>query len=273
MKKEWVTQTENKEIKKDLIKKFKLNFLAVGLSLFGLSFGMSEKASAELLFSNESFGSTALISIEKTEPKKLINVKNNEKKTELNNKKGLNSSTTMGQNASKSLTKPPETKTTTTNPTLFKGDIKKQDIAKTAQYNPQIVGKHKKGGTCWDSAAKYHGVDPWLLYSIAYTESRFNPNAVGKNKNGTYDLGMMQINDRVWLPKLNKMGITKKMLKDPCVSIYVGAWILKQNINEFGYTAKAIGAYNSRTPVHNQRYAKKVYEAYAKFTKIYKMQK
>ena len=125
--------------------------------------------------------------------------------------------------------------------------------------------------TCWDGAAKYYNVDPWLLYSIAYVESRFNPNAVGVNKNGTKDLGMMQINDRVWLPKLARMGISKSMLKDPCVSVYVGAWILRQNINDLGYTAQAIGAYNSRTPVHNKRYAKKVYEAYAKFAKIHEM--
>lgn len=142
----------------------------------------------------------------------------------------------------------------------------------TKTYNPKIVGRIEKGDTCWDGAAKYHRVDPWLLYSIAYVESRFNPNAVGKNKNGTRDLGMMQINDKVWLPKLAKMGISKDMLKDPCVSVYVGAWILRQNIDEFGYTAKAIGAYNSRTPVHNKNYARKVYDAYAKFTKLHKIQ-
>lgn len=256
--------------KNNIIKNFKLNFLSIGLSLLTFNFGIVKEVSAELLFSNENFNSTSLISIEKADPKRIINVKNvtkiNEKTKEELKNKNLNSSSVM---AKKSEIKTQQDK----DKDKDKNSIKKQvqELPKIPQYNPQIVGKQKKGGTCWDSAAKYHGVDPWLLYSIAYTESRFNPNAVGKNKNGTYDLGMMQINDRVWLPKLNKMGITKKMLKDPCVSIYVGAWILKQNINEFGYTAKAIGAYNSRTPVHNQRYAKKVYEAYAKFTKIYKM--
>lgn len=154
-----------------------------------------------------------------------------------------------------------------------KSPLKTTLINKTTKtYNPKIVGRIEKGDTCWDGAAKYHRVDPWLLYSIAYVESRFNPNAVGKNKNGTRDLGMMQINDKVWLPKLAKMGISKDMLKDPCVSVYVGAWILRQNIDEFGYTAKAIGAYNSRTPVHNKNYARKVYDAYAKFTKLHKIQ-
>ena len=155
---------------------------------------------------------------------------------------------------------------------LKKEVVKIETPKKEIKYNSQVVGTIKKGDTCWDSAAKYHKVDPWLLYSIAYVESRFNPNAVGKNKNGTKDLGMMQINDKVWLPKLAKIGISKDMLKDPCVSVYVGAWILRQNIDEFGYTAKAIGAYNSRTPVHNKNYARKVYDAYAKFTKIHKLQ-
>lgn len=140
--------------------------------------------------------------------------------------------------------------------------------------SPRVMSQnHPQGMTCWDSAGKYHRVDPWLLYSIAYVESRFNPNAIGKNKNGTRDIGMMQINDSVWLPQLKRMGIDKKMLQDPCVSIYVGAWILRQNIDQFGYTTKAIGAYNSRTPKHNVAYAKKVYSAYAKFKKLYATQK
>lgn len=142
---------------------------------------------------------------------------------------------------------------------------------KKVENKSDIIKAPMKGETCWDGAAKFHNVDPWLLYSIAYVESGFNPLAIGKNKNGTTDIGMMQINDKVWLGKLKKMGINKKMLKDPCVSVYVGAWILRQNIDQFGYTAKAIGAYNSRTPRHNITYAKKIYAAYEKFAKLHQI--
>lgn len=202
-----------------------------------------------------------------------INVANEllekQKKMDSSLKNSKNSENAINKSSEKSKQVKQETVKTTNE----KSPLKTTLINKTTKtYNPKIVGRIEKGDTCWDGAAKYHRVDPWLLYSIAYVESRFNPNAVGKNKNGTRDLGMMQINDKVWLPKLAKMGISKDMLKDPCVSVYVGAWILRQNIDEFGYTAKAIGAYNSRTPVHNKNYARKVYDAYAKFTKLHKIQ-
>lgn len=127
----------------------------------------------------------------------------------------------------------------------------------------------KGGTTCWDEAGKFHRVDPWLLRSIAKVESGFNPDAIGKNTNGTYDIGMMQINNKVWLPILKKKGITEQMLKDPCLSVYVGAWILRQNIDTYGWTARGIGAYNSRTPAKNIAYAKKVYKVYYAYKREY----
>lgn len=123
---------------------------------------------------------------------------------------------------------------------------------------------------CWDKAAAYHNVDPWLLMSIAKVESSFNPNAYNGNKNGSYDLGMMQINS-IWFPRLRKMGISQEMLKDACTSTYVGAWILSHNIKRYGYTWRAIGAYNSANPVIGLKYAKKVYAAHAQLTGYYAM--
>ena len=47
---------------------------------------------------------------------------------------------------------------------------------------------------CWDKAARYYHVDPYLLYAIANVESGMNPYAVGQNRDGTRDVGLMQIN-------------------------------------------------------------------------------
>ena len=47
---------------------------------------------------------------------------------------------------------------------------------------------------CWDKAAQYYHVDPYLLYAIANVESGMNPYAVGQNRDGTRDVGLMQIN-------------------------------------------------------------------------------
>ena len=97
---------------------------------------------------------------------------------------------------------------------------------------------------CWYSAANRYAVNPHLLYAIASKESSLNPHAVGKNANGTHDIGLMQINS-VWLPRLKQYGITREMLFDPCVNINVGAWILAQAVRELGYNWNAIGAYHT----------------------------
>lgn len=112
------------------------------------------------------------------------------------------------------------------------------------------------------SGEKYQ-IHPYLLWSIAKTESDFNPNAMGlKNKNKSYDIGLMQINSW-WLPTLAKHGITEKDLMDPCVSIDVGAWVLANNFKRLGVNWRAVGAYNATTEWKRTAYAKKVQKALA----------
>lgn len=113
----------------------------------------------------------------------------------------------------------------------------------------------------WDAGA-YYRVNPLLLWGIAKVESNFNPFAVNRNKNGSVDYGLMQINS-IWISELKKAGVIKseKDLFDPCVSIYAGAWILAQCIRDYGYTWKAVGCYHSRNPERNIKYARKVYFA------------
>lgn len=123
---------------------------------------------------------------------------------------------------------------------------------------------------CWDKAGKTYGVDPWLLMAVAKVESSFNPKAINKNKNNSYDIGMMQINS-FWLPTLSKYGISSKDLLNPCTSVFVGSWIMAQNIKRFGYNQDGIGAYNSPgNIVIRRKYAKAVYIAYNKITNDFK---
>lgn len=110
---------------------------------------------------------------------------------------------------------------------------------------------------CWDEAAARYRVNSAVLYAIARTESGLNPLAVGRNANGSRDIGLMQINSS-WLPKLAEFGITERDLFQPCTSIHVGAWLLAHNIYRYGYTWEAVGAYNAVSPSKRSAYIKKV---------------
>jgi soluble lytic murein transglycosylase-like protein len=111
---------------------------------------------------------------------------------------------------------------------------------------------------CWEEAGARYGVNPYLLYAIAKTESSLNPKAINRNKNGSYDIGLMQINSS-WFPTLRRYGVDEQQLLEPCTSIHVGAWILAQNMQRMGNSWDAVGAYNSTKPDIRLRYARKVY--------------
>jgi soluble lytic murein transglycosylase-like protein len=111
---------------------------------------------------------------------------------------------------------------------------------------------------CWEAAARRYGVDVRLLYAIAKTESSINPRAINRNRNGSYDVGLMQINSS-WFQLLKRHGIEEKHLYDPCVSLQVGSWILAQNLQRLRDPWLAVGAYNSPTPAKARAYALKVY--------------
>lgn len=96
---------------------------------------------------------------------------------------------------------------------------------------------------CWEVASESYGIPVKVLKAVAKTESGFNAGARNRNKNGTYDIGLMQINS-AWLPVLVKYGINEESLNDSCTNLKVGAWILSNNAKKLGWNWAAIGAYN-----------------------------
>lgn len=111
---------------------------------------------------------------------------------------------------------------------------------------------------CIDDAAAFHRVHPALVRAIASVESRLNPAARNVNRNGSDDVGLMQINS-AWLPMLARYGISRSSLYNACTNAYVGAWILSQNVARLGLNWNAVGAYNAATPHLRLRYARRVY--------------
>lgn len=117
---------------------------------------------------------------------------------------------------------------------------------------------------CLLRAAEYHRVDADLLHAIATVESGLDPRALNQaNADGSRDIGLMQINSS-WLPRLARWSIREQDLFDPCISAYVGAWILADNIRRHGPVWRAVGAYNARTPERQLRYVARVRQQLAR---------
>lgn len=120
---------------------------------------------------------------------------------------------------------------------------------------------------CIHQAAQTYQVPAVLLISILKTENG-RVGMASPNKNGTVDLGPMQINSS-WLPKLASYGYSQADIQfDACKNIAIGAWILNQDLSNSLSTATGIGYYHSHTPYLNENYAKKVIIDYQKITKL-----
>lgn len=121
---------------------------------------------------------------------------------------------------------------------------------------------------CINQAAVTYHVPATMIVSVMKIENGRNGMAV-KNKNGTYDLGVMQINSS-WLPSLKKYGIDKETLQqDGCMNVMVGSWILARGIAKSeGWVG--LGNYHSATPKHNKRYREQVKRIFSKTIKMVK---
>lgn len=119
---------------------------------------------------------------------------------------------------------------------------------------------------CINQAAVHYHVPATLILSVMQVEGGRNGMA-NPNKDGSRDLGVMQINSR-WLSTLNVHGITEKELQfNACKNVQVGAWILaKAIIKEEGW--KGVGNYHSVTPRLNIRYHEKVRSYYQKMQNL-----
>jgi soluble lytic murein transglycosylase-like protein len=110
---------------------------------------------------------------------------------------------------------------------------------------------------CFEEAATSYGLNPQLLKTIAKTESNFNSQAVHKNRNGSTDIGLMQINS-FWVPVLRLD--RNRLISDPCYNTMTGARILQQCIERHGRTWNAIGCYNAASKPKRVSYAWKIFD-------------
>src|SRR5690349_17595439 len=82
---------------------------------------------------------------------------------------------------------------------------------------------------CIDDAAARHQVNAAVLRAIGWQESRLRPEALGRNANGSIDIGAFQINS-IHLAELGRHGIARAALADGCTSAEVAAWHYRRQI-------------------------------------------
>lgn len=120
---------------------------------------------------------------------------------------------------------------------------------------------------CFDQAGKDYNIDPLLLMSISIQESRLIANATNtSNRDGTEDVCGMQINSSHY-KKLAGFNINRKrLMNDPCICVYTGAWVLAHNFRSYGKNWDSVGMYNTgpskKLIVQRRAYAEKIKSIY-----------
>jgi len=123
---------------------------------------------------------------------------------------------------------------------------------------------------CFSEQEGIYGINSKLLQSIAETESNFNTKVIHNNHDGSFDIGVMQINSS-WIRPL---GLDRqKLISDPCYNVSIGARILNMCVEKHGYTWEAVGCYNAVSKGKRTRYSWKIYNKLKKYGKLQKDEK
>ncbi|TKB23169.1 lytic transglycosylase domain-containing protein [Desulfopila sp. IMCC35006] len=110
------------------------------------------------------------------------------------------------------------------------------------------------------------GFSPWSLniegkgYRFDSKEKALEKAKEAEAEGLSFDSGVMQVNN-FWL---KKYGIPLEAAFDPLANIYLGSWILKQEIHKHGQTWSAVGAYHSPNETRGRKYAEMVKDALGK---------
>lgn len=87
--------------------------------------------------------------------------------------------------------------------------------------------------------AEAHGIDPKIIFAMAYKESTYRTDAIGDNGNS---LGLLQIQPRWHSGRMEKLGCTD--LLDPFQNVEVAIDYLCELLSRYGDIGKALTAYN-----------------------------
>jgi soluble lytic murein transglycosylase-like protein len=120
-------------------------------------------------------------------------------------------------------TEPPETTAETAPPVIL------YDVPLSEELQQHIIGE-----------AEAHGIDPAIIFAMAYRETTYRVGAIGDSGNS---YGLLQIQPRWHRARMQKLGCTD--LLDPFQNVTVGVDYLAEQIDRYGGDiAKALTAYN-----------------------------
>lgn len=112
---------------------------------------------------------------------------------------------------------------------------------------------------CMLAVAATLGLPPRVLPVLQSIEGG-SPGMITPDRNGTDDLGVMQVNT-IWVPALAaRAGFSparteRALIDDPCFNIAASALILRSYLAEtHGALLPAVGDYHSHTPALNNAY-------------------
>jgi hypothetical protein len=122
---------------------------------------------------------------------------------------------------------------------------------------------------CMVAVAAFYGLPPRVLPAIQAVEGG-QVGTVGRNRDGSEDLGVMQVNTR-WLGPIAQLTalpeatVRERLTADACFNIAAAGAILHSHLQQSnGDLMRAVGNYHSRTPELHEAYAARVLDAAAR---------
>ena len=120
---------------------------------------------------------------------------------------------------------------------------------------------------CVKHASEISGVPLVALKGILQAEGG-TPGKASRNRNGTRDVGPMQINT-IWTKHFAEKGVSMELLKNNgCANVLAGTWILKSHYDRTRNIWRAVARYHSKTGKYQYRYLRRVYDHLSKNTPL-----
>ena len=133
-------------------------------------------------------------------------------------------------------------------------------------YLAQLPPQMQQTVVCAMEASHEYSVPLNAVLAVAEQEGG-KPGMAKRNRNGSYDYGVMQINS-THLEEFGKYGITRAhLMHDGCYPVQLATWMIQQHLNSCNAEFwTCVARYHSKTPSLNAVYRAKILPKAAKWS-------